>query len=162
MEMTSNAGANGDRAKVGPLPPLIALVLIGSGIGLHLAFPARLLPARWLGLAIGLPVLALGIILNVAAIRTLLRAKTDLAFKKPTSLIVKNGPYGWSRNPIYLSALLQFVGLSFAVNTVWLLAVTPLLFLYFQFWVIAREGRYLERTFGEEYRAYKSEVRQWI
>jgi hypothetical protein len=56
--MTSNAGTNGNRAKVGPPPPLIALVLIGLGIRLHLAFPARLLPARWLGLAIGLPVLA--------------------------------------------------------------------------------------------------------
>lgn len=48
------------------------------------------------------------------------------------------------------------------MNTAWLFAFTPLLFLYLQFWVIAREERYLERTFGEEYRTYKSDVRQWI
>jgi protein-S-isoprenylcysteine O-methyltransferase Ste14 len=29
-------------------------------------------------------------------------------------------------------------------------------------WVIAREDAYLERTFGDVYRAYLSSVRRWL
>lgn len=162
METTSSVAANADRADVVVFPPLIGAVLIGSGVALHLAFPAQLLPNWELALGIGLPVLAGGIALQVACIRMLRRAGTDVIFKRPTSVILKRGPYEWSRNPIYLSVMAQVVGLSFALNTVWLLALSMLLLLYFQFWVIAREERYLERRFGDEYRAYKSSVRRWI
>jgi len=63
---------------------------------------------------------------------------------------------------MYVSVLVQFLGLAFAVNTVWLLALLPVLFLYLQLWVIRREEDYLERKFSEEYRSYTSSVRRWI
>lgn len=38
----------------------------------------------------------------------------------------------------------------------------PLALVLVHFTVITREERYLERTFGEDYRAYKARVRRWI
>jgi protein-S-isoprenylcysteine O-methyltransferase Ste14 len=38
----------------------------------------------------------------------------------------------------------------------------PLLVLVTQRELIEREERYLERTFGEEYLAYKRRVRRWV
>jgi len=161
MATTSQAGAQVDRANVVVFPPLIGLLLIILGVGLHLAFPARILPEWWLGLAIGLPVFALGAFGQAATIRTLRRAGATPTFRA-TSLVVRHGLYARSRNPMYVSVLMQFLGLAFAVNTVWLLALLPVLFVYLQLWVITREEGYLGRKFGEEYRKYTSSVRRWI
>lgn len=156
------AGTDRDGAREFVPPPLIAIALFLAGIALHRAFPAPLFESWVPALAIGLPVLALGIVLNFAAIRALRRAKTDVTFEKPTSKIVREGPYRWSRNPVYLSGLLQFAGLGFALNTAWLPALLPVLYAYFRFWVIRREESHLERRFGEEYRGYTSSVRRWL
>lgn len=151
-----------DKANVGVPPPVIAILLLASGIGLHSIYKLRLLPEWQLGLTIGLPILVIGIVLNIISIRKLRRADTDMAFKKASTQIVRHGPYHWSRNPIYVSGLLEFIGLSFLINTLWLLIMTLLLYLYFRFWVIAREERYLEQRFGKEYMRYKSETDRWI
>jgi protein-S-isoprenylcysteine O-methyltransferase Ste14 len=38
----------------------------------------------------------------------------------------------------------------------------PLVIMVMQREVIGREERYLERAFGDEYRAYKGKVRRWV
>lgn len=150
------------KANIGIPPPVIAILLAGTGIGLHLVEPVKLI-ARWqLALAIGLPTFVIGIVLKIISIRVLTREGTDMTFTKASTQIVRHGPYHWSRNPIYVSVLLEFVGLSFAINSIWLLAMTMLQFLYFRFWVIAIEERYLMQKFGNEYQRYKSETRRWI
>lgn len=42
------------------------------------------------------------------------------------------------------------------------LVLLPLVLIVIQREVIGREERYLECTFGEEYRAYKAKVRRWV
>jgi protein-S-isoprenylcysteine O-methyltransferase Ste14 len=44
----------------------------------------------------------------------------------------------------------------------WAILFLPLLLLVTQRELIEREERYLERTFGEEYLAYKARVRRWV
>ncbi len=44
----------------------------------------------------------------------------------------------------------------------WPLLALPAVLLAVQRGVIAREERYLERTFGEEYRRYRARVRRWL
>jgi protein-S-isoprenylcysteine O-methyltransferase Ste14 len=63
---------------------------------------------------------------------------------------------------MYLAVILIFLGVAFALNSLWVLAMIPALFLYFNFGVIPSEERYLERRFGDQYRSYKSRVRRWI
>jgi protein-S-isoprenylcysteine O-methyltransferase Ste14 len=48
-------------------------------------------------------------------------------------------------------------------NALWAILLLPVVAVYvIQREVIGREERYLERTFGEEYLAYKARVRRWI
>jgi protein-S-isoprenylcysteine O-methyltransferase Ste14 len=159
--MTSDVPVQ-EKARVLCFPPLVGFALIGAGLAMHFAFPAQIFPTGWPQFAVGLPVLALAVLLWVAGVGTLRRSNTDFKFAKPTSEIVRHGPYRLTRNPIYVSALLQFLGIAFAVNALWMLALLPVLFLYLQFGVVLPEERYLERKFGEEYRRYEAQVRRWI
>ncbi len=147
---------------LGAPPPMVALVLVGAGIGVHLAVPIRLLPSGWVPLATGLPVIALGALLAAAALRRFHQADTDDRFARPTSVIVQEGPYRLSRNPMYLGLTIVVAGIALAVNSGWLVAALPVLILWLQFGVIHREERCLARRFGDEYLAYRSRVGRWI
>ena len=109
-----------------------------------------------------MPLIVVGAILAATAVATLVRAKTDLAFTRPTTAIVVQGPYRLSRNPIYLAGTLLFVGVALAVNTLWLLALLPVVILLINSGAVIPEERFLERKFGDEYSEYTSRVRRWL
>jgi protein-S-isoprenylcysteine O-methyltransferase Ste14 len=54
-----------------------------------------------------------------------------------------------------------YAGIAALRNSVWAILFLPLVVYMIQREVIGREERYLERTFGEEYLAYKARVRRW-
>ena len=63
---------------------------------------------------------------------------------------------------MYVSLTLLFGGIAMLANSGWLaLLVLPFLAVL-RVGVIAREERYLERKFGEPYRAYRARVRRWL
>jgi protein-S-isoprenylcysteine O-methyltransferase Ste14 len=91
----------------------------------------------------------------------------ELAFKRigtnvfpfrPTLAIAHDGIYGWLRNPMYVGMAFGVLGLVVAFGMEWtlLLAVPGALVIHYG--VVLREERYLERKFGEPYRAYKARV----
>ena len=90
------------------------------------------------------------------------RAGVDPDPYEPTTAIVATGPYALSRNPIYVSFNVVYVGLAFVVNTVWPIIFLPVGIALLYYGVIARDERYLEREFGDGYRHYKARVRRWI
>jgi protein-S-isoprenylcysteine O-methyltransferase Ste14 len=95
-------------------------------------------------------------------VRTFRKADTPVPGNRPTTTIVRSGPYRFSRNPIYLAFTIFQVGVALWVNSLaLLLAVLPALAL--MVWVvIPREERYLEARFPAEYRRYKHAVRRWL
>ncbi len=150
-----------DKANVIALPPLIYATAFVLGLLLHLAFPIHFLPStlvRWLG---PLFILIAGLIV-VSALRTLRRAQTTFDVSKPTTAIVTEGPFRYSRNPMYVSLTLLYLGVTCWMNALWILLLVVPLLVVIQRGVIAREEAYLERKFGEEYLSYKSRVRCWI
>ena len=119
--------------------------------------PANL-PARWIG---GL-LFVLALALFVWAVMTMTRAGTNVPGNRPTLTIVERGPYRFTRNPIYVAMFLSVIGLAVAFDTLWLLLTVAVFALVIRYGVVAREEAYLERKFGEVYRAYRSRVRRWI
>ena len=61
-------------------------------------------------------------------------------------MIVRTGPYGFSRNPIYLAFSLLQLGIAIWVNSLWLLATLVGAVALIHCIVIPREEQCLERT----------------
>jgi protein-S-isoprenylcysteine O-methyltransferase Ste14 len=107
-----------------------------------------------------LTLLAVG--LFVAAVRTFRAAGTPIPGNRPTTAIVRTGPYRFSRNPIYLAFSLFQLGLSVWANSLGLLIMLIPAVSLMAFVVIPREERYLEARFPSEYPSYRAAVRRWL
>lgn len=142
-------------------PPYLYLGFLAAGIILHFIVSFEIFGRFGVGLAIGLPLVLAGVLLIIWAVRTLRAAHVDPRFK-PVETIVSSGPYGYTRNPMYLAFTLIYAGIALAVNTFWPLVLLPFLLVLMHYGVIRREEHYLEERFGEEYRIYRRRVRRWI
>jgi protein-S-isoprenylcysteine O-methyltransferase Ste14 len=58
--------------------------------------------------------------------------------------------------------ILVYLGLGVAAGSLWAIGLVVLLMWVINVGVVAREERYLERKFGDAYRAYKARVGRWI
>jgi len=143
-------------------PVKIYLVPLVSGLVLHFVFPLRFLPSGWLPLAIGLPVIVIGIILNGWSGTTMGNAGTNPHWNRPAKLLVTHGPFRYSRNPQYISGNILYLGIAISFNALWPIVFLPAILLIMIEGVIKREERYLERRFGDEYLSYKARVRRWL
>ena len=94
--------------------------------------------------------------------RTIEKAGTPIRTDRPVPRLVTDGPFRYTRNPGYLGLTMLYAGIAVLRNALWAILLLPLVLYVIQRQVIGREERYLERTFGEEYRAYKAQVRRWL
>ncbi len=150
-----------DNAGVIAPPPLIYLSTRAIGALIHLWYPVRFLP-RTPALCLGVLLIAVSIPIAVSGFRALARAKTAVDPRKPSTAIVNFGAFRYTRNPLYISLMLLYLGIALLINSVWLLILVFPLIAVIQIGVIEREERYLERKFGEDYLNYKRKVRRWI
>ncbi len=142
-------------------PPLIYLVPLIGTLFLQRWYPAAIIAPR-AAVPLGIAFLLLGLAEHFSAVLTLRRARTSPKPWRPTTAIVTAGPYRFTRNPIYVGFSLIYIGVGLWANTLWPFLLLPFILLVMQFGVIAREEVYLERIFGDEYRAYKRRVRRWL
>jgi protein-S-isoprenylcysteine O-methyltransferase Ste14 len=142
-------------------PPLIFLASIVAGLALHWAWPRPLLSgvsARPLGIVF----IAAAVLLFGYSAKLFRAAGTPVPARKPTTAIVKAGPYRISRNPIYLAFSLLQLGIAIWAGSWWLVLTLAGAVAILNAVVIPREERYLEAKFGAEYRDYKAAVRRWL
>ena len=142
-------------------PPFVYLGSITLGLVVHLLWPVRLVPTS-VSTPLGAMVTLLGVALFVSAVRTFRAAGTPIPGNRPTTTIVRSGPYRFSRNPIYLAFSLLQLGLSFWVNSIALLITLIPAVALMSFVVVRREEGYLEARFPSEYLPYKASVRRWL
>ncbi|TAK87592.1 MAG: isoprenylcysteine carboxylmethyltransferase family protein [Betaproteobacteria bacterium] len=142
-------------------PPLIYLGAIALGLLLHSVWSVRLV-SRAVSVPLGGTTVLVAVALFLAAVRTLRTAGTPVPGNRPTTTIVRTGPYRYSRNPIYLSFSLLQLGVAFWVDSLWLLVTLIPAVALMSFVVIPREERYLETRFPSDYLPYKASVRRWL
>lgn len=142
-------------------PPLIYGLGIGAGLAMEFWLPLHFLPGT-VGPILGIMLIATAGFIAIWAIREFRRAATSPNPHKPSTAIISSGPFGITRNPLYVGLNLIMLGVGCWVNSLWVLLVLPPTFLVLQFGVVFREERYLEEKFGKEYLDYKNSVRRWI
>jgi protein-S-isoprenylcysteine O-methyltransferase Ste14 len=110
---------------------------------------------------VGWPLIVCGVLIGGWWRKTMRDADAPVRTDRPVPRLTTAGPFGYSRNPAYLSLAMIYTGIAALRNSLWAILLLPLVVSVIQREVIGREERYLERTFGEEYLAYKARVRRW-
>ncbi len=152
-----------DSAGVRFPPPFVYLGALLLGLAAERIVPLRSFGIDWrLLAATGALLFVAGAALMFAAAGLFRRLSTNAPPSRPTILIVTTGPYRWTRNPMYLAMALIYASLAIGLDGPIALALLPLVLIAIRTQVIAREERYLEAKFGDEYRRYKTEVRRWF
>ena len=107
-------------------PPLIYLVPLALGLLLHRRYPFEL-PGRKVTMVVGLGcILAAAIVLP--ALLAFRRAVTRPEPWRPATALVTEGPYRFSRNPMYLGFTLLYLGIALLFGSILLLdpfSITP-------------------------------------
>jgi protein-S-isoprenylcysteine O-methyltransferase Ste14 len=85
-----------------------------------------------------------------------------LAPWSPPRQLVTHGLYRYSRNPMYCAVLLLLAGWAFLFQAVELALYAAVVGIAFHARVVLGEEPWLERTHGDEWRAYKAKVGRWI
>jgi protein-S-isoprenylcysteine O-methyltransferase Ste14 len=153
-----------DYADVTVKPPLLFGGALALGYVLSLYWPLGpgLASPNALAVTVGLAFIAGGLALAIFSVRAFRRAGTKVVPGQPATALVTTGPYRVTRNPIYLGFVLVYFGLSIVLTSVWVLLLLFPVLVILQRGVVAREEVYLERKFGDAYRAYKARVPRWL
>ena len=145
-----------------PILPIVTIVvghILGRFIPIldqyDLAIPER----YWVG---GFIVVGGVVILIVWPFLQFRNSGQDPAPWTTTPEIVVDGPYKFTRNPMYLGMILFCIGFAIILSDVWILILIPLCGWMIYHIAIRHEEVYLEEKFGDSYRAYKKRVRRWI
>lgn len=150
-----------DHPNVLVFPPLLYSGTLVVSLLLHWFKPWDLSHA-WPVRIVGIGLIAAAAALGVWGERTLKRAGTNVNPREPTLAIVSEGPYRFTRNPLYSALAGIYLGITLAVGTVWPLVFLIPVLLITHYGIIKREEQYLARKFGEPYVAYMGRVRRWL
>ncbi len=142
-------------------PPVLFAGTLLAGFLLQRLFPFTILP-RGAAQTIGRVLAVMGLALGAASVRTMRSAGTPVQPERPSTTVVTEGPYRFTRNPIYLSMAILYSGLALAFNAAWPLLLLPSVLFAVTRGMIEREEEYLENRFGDRYRQYKERVRRWL
>ena len=143
-------------------PPIALGMAIVLAFAANWVYPLPFMTPGVTHIELGLIVIAGALLLIRWAIQTFRKARTNILTNQATLAIVSDGPFAYSRNPIYVGALVGLAGIALAANSLWYLAALVVMFFVLQFGVIMREETYLARKFGQTYLDYKAKVRPWL
>jgi protein-S-isoprenylcysteine O-methyltransferase Ste14 len=97
-----------------------------------------------------------------AALATFRRARTTVIPGRQATALVTTGPYRITRNPMYVSFVVLYIGVTLWLDTWWPAVVLPFVILVIDRFVIRSEERYLASAFPREYAEYRASVRRWV
>jgi protein-S-isoprenylcysteine O-methyltransferase Ste14 len=128
---------------------------------LHFGLPvARLISAPWTWLGT-LPILV-GLVVMVAGDRQFKQASTAISPYDRPSVLVREGVFRISRNPMYLGMTVMLLGEAVVLGT-----VSPLVVPWVFAWLLSArfirmEEAVLGEVFGTVYEDYRRHVRRWV
>ena len=147
-----------------PWPPIVYLTAIAVSVLLNVFSPLPWFgqPLSGILFVLGWLMIAAFVALNMSAIRAMRRAGTTVRPDRGTDHLVVDGPFSFTRNPLYVAGTMLVLAIGLVLGIVWFLLLAPLAAFTVQKLAIEREERHLQARFGEAYREYAGRVRRWI
>lgn len=139
-------------------PPVLIVLTLALGIFLEWRSPTALGAWRW----VGVPLVLGGTTLALWAMWRFVAAATNIPTFKSASALVTDGPYRWSRNPMYVAVVVIHIGFGLVADNLWIVLLSVPVFAILHWAVIMREERYMTAKFGPVYEAYRKQVRRWL
>jgi protein-S-isoprenylcysteine O-methyltransferase Ste14 len=142
-------------------PPRIALALMTVSIGLWFLSPPQTLlyiPYKWIAGAS----IIFGFAIMTRAWLQFRKSDTAVCPTSKASLIVTNGMYKYSRNPMYLGMLVMLTGGSLLMGTIPAMFAPMVFFIIIDKVFIPYEEEKLQNFFGDVYFQYQLVTRRWI
>jgi len=148
-----------------PWPP----ILFGGGavlawvLGRAMPLPgwwigAGFAPVHWLGFAM----MAAGLLLDLWTMAVMWRGRANILPHRAATALVTSGPFGFSRNPIYLGNTLLLIGVGLGFGLVWFVVAALMAAGLVGRLAILREEAHLNARFGREWREYALRVNRWV
>ena len=142
------------------MPPTCLVTAVLIMVALHFLLPvAKIVP--WPYRYLGVPLLTAGVVLNVWSDQIFKKAKTTVKPFERSSRLVTEGPYRFSRHPMYLGMVVILIGLGVLLGSVAPWVVVPA-FVLVAAKFMSVEEKAMEETFGQAYRDYRRRVRRWL
>ena len=119
--------ANGDyrdRPNTIHWPPALYLLTLAGAFVLQRIMPLRTWMPPPYDAQVGWPLFLFGVTLGCVAIFGFRQARTAVDPTAPAARLVTDGIYSVTRNPMYLGAVIAFLGLGLARGSSWLLILT--------------------------------------
>jgi protein-S-isoprenylcysteine O-methyltransferase Ste14 len=143
------------------LPPVWFLLTLGLTVAMHYVLPiASLFSPPW-SYGGGLLVIV-GLIMSVAGSNAFRRVGTPVIPFERSTVLVTDGLYRFTRNPMYLGLVLTLLGVAILLGSLGALLPVPAFVWILQTQFINGEERFLEEIFGTRYLEYKKRVRRWL
>lgn len=148
-----------------PWPPLLygGAALLGMLLQSYapLGWP---LPAAW-GTAlaiIGTVMFIAGLATDIGTMLLFTRRKANFLPHKAATRLITDGPFRYSRNPIYTGNTLMLSGAGIAFSSLWLLLAALGAAIATHHLAILREETHLKARFGAEWDAYAAATPRWL
>jgi len=142
-------------------PPILVLVLLILSALLAWVVPIVSFAIPFHGVIAALFIVT-GFGFSGAGFFTFKYRRTPVRPGSEPALLVLEGPYRITRNPMYLGLLLFSIGWFFAAQSIWFVVPPILFFLLINFRLIPFEEQLLREHFGAEYETYCQRVRRWL
>jgi protein-S-isoprenylcysteine O-methyltransferase Ste14 len=99
-----------------PWPPIIYLAAIAVSVLLNVFYPLPWFgrPLSGILFVLGWLMIAAFVVLNISAIRVMRRAGTTVRPDRGTDHLVTDGPFSFTRNPLYVAARCLYWGLDWS------------------------------------------------
>lgn len=146
-----------------PVPWVFVLIYL-VGLVFQFIFPFHFLSQETLFYVkiIGVVLFAIGAFLASWSLIIFHKASTTTTPGEKSAKLIVHGPYRFTRNPMYVSLLLAYLGEAAFLTQVWPVVILPLIVAYVNWIVIPLEEETLKKSFNEQYENYCKQVRRWI
>lgn len=155
------ASAQG-RPNVIPWPPILFFGCLFAAIFLSRVIPFGFLTTSGLVALAGWLLVVAALLLMGWAFMTFANSGTTILPHKTSTALISTGPFGFSRNPIYLSEIMLLVGLGLTENPLWYCLAAYVFKQLVTRLAVEREEAHLKARFGADWEAYAGRVRRWL